>query len=149
MPFDQIHQVMAKTIPIKKFSVRLIVFSVIVAGMAVLAQVLLKQYATPVLPYIVLFFFIVTMLTLYIVLRDDQGRNNRKFVSGYMLSRIVKFFSCLIFLVIYLLLCPKTDRLPFVIAFFIIYFAYSTFEVVILKKENDQLHSSDNNNKIE
>lgn len=140
---------MAKTIPIKKFSVRLIIFSVVIAGLAALAQLLLKQYATPMMPFIVLFFFIVTSLTLYVVLRDDQGRNNRKFISGYMLSRIIKFFSCLLFLVIYLLLCPNTDRLPFAIAFFIIYFAYSTFEVVILKKENDQLHSSDNNNKTE
>lgn len=149
MHFVQIHRNMAKTIPIKKFSVRLIIFSVVIAGLAALAQLLLKQYVTPMMPFIVLFFFIVTSLTLYVVLRDDQGRNNRKFISGYMLSRIIKFFSCLLFLVIYLLLCPNTDRLPFAIAFFIIYFAYSTFEVVILKKENDQLHSSENNNKTE
>lgn len=136
---------MAKKIPIRKFSVRLIVFSAVVAALSVLMQLFLPEFATPALPYIVLFFFVVTMLTLYIVLRDGTGRSDRKFVSGYMLSRIVKFFSILVFLVLYLLLCPENDRLRFVVAFFIIYFMYSIFEIVILKKENDHQYSQENN----
>lgn len=136
---------MAKKIPIRKFSVRLIVFSAVVAALSVLMQLFLPEFATPALPYIVLFFFVVTMLTLYIVLRDGTGRSDRKFVSGYMLSRIVKFFSILVFLVFYLLLCPENDRLRFVVAFFIIYFMYSIFEIVILKKENDHQYSQENN----
>ncbi len=136
---------MAKKIPIRKFSVRLIVFSAVVAALSVLMQLSLPEFATPALPYIVLFFFVVTMLTLYIVLRDGTGRSDRKFVSGYMLSRIVKFFSIVVFLVLYLLLCPENDRLRFVVAFFIIYFMYSIFEIVILKKENDHQYSQENN----
>lgn len=136
---------MAKKIPIRKFSVRLIVFSAVVAALSVLMQLFLPEFATPALPYIVLFFFVVTMLTLYIVLRDGTGRSDRKFVSGYMLSRIVKFFSIVVFLVLYLLLCPENDRLRFVVAFFIIYFMYSIFEIVILKKENDHQCSQENN----
>ncbi|MCQ2271492.1 MAG: hypothetical protein MJZ72_01715 [Bacteroidales bacterium] len=136
---------MAKKIPIRKFSVRLIVFSAVVAALSVLMQLFLPEFATPALPYIVLFFFVVTMLTLYIVLRDGTGRSDRKFVSGYMLSRIVKFFSIVVFLVLYLLLCPENDRLRFVVAFFIIYFMYSIFEIVILKKENDHQYSQENN----
>lgn len=132
---------MAKKIPIKKFSIRLIVFSAIIAGLSVVMQLVLPQWASPALPFIVLFFFVVSLFTLYIVLRDDTGRTNRKFVSGYMLSRMVKFFSCIIFIVLYLLLCPPSDRLRFVAAFLIIYFAYSVFEVIILKKENEG-HSS-------
>lgn len=127
---------MTKKIPIKKFSIRLIVFSAIIAGLSVVMQLVLPQYASPALPFIVLFFFVISLFTLYIVLRDDVGKTDRKFVSGYMLSRIVKFFSCIIFIVLYLLLCPPSDRIRFVAAFLIIYFAYSVFEIIILKKEN-------------
>ncbi|MCQ2265429.1 MAG: hypothetical protein MJZ46_05240, partial [Bacteroidales bacterium] len=114
---------MTKKIPIKKFSFRLIVFSAIIAGLSVVMQLVLPQYASPALPFIVLFFFVISLFTLYIVLRDDVGKTDRKFVSGYMLSRIVKFFSCIIFIVLYLLLCPPSDRIRFVAAFLIIYFA--------------------------
>lgn len=138
---------MAKKIPIKKFSIRLIVFSAIIAGLSVVMQLVLPQWASPALPFIVLFFFVVSLFTLYIVLRDDTGRTDRKFVSGYMLSRMVKFFSCIIFIVLYLLLCPPSDRLRFVAAFLIIYFAYSVFEVIILKKENEGHASITDHNK--
>jgi len=138
---------MAKKIPIRKFSVRLIVFSAIVAALSVIMQLALPQYSTPMLPFIVLFFFVITLFTLYIVLRDDNGKNERRFVSSYMLSRIIKFFSCILFLVLYLVLCPEKDRIRFAVAFLIIYFLYSIFEVVILKKENEHQHSSEENKK--
>lgn len=138
---------MAKKIPIRKFSVRLIVFSAVVAGLSVIMQLVLPQYSTPAMPFIVLFFFVVSLFTLYIVLRDDIGRNERRFVSSYMLSRIIKFFSCILFVVLYLFLCPDSDRIRFVVAFLIIYFMYSVFEVVILKKENERKYPLEEKNK--
>ena len=138
---------MAKKIPIRKFSVRLIVFSAIMAALSVIMQLALPQYSTPALPFIVLFFFVITLFTLYIVLRDDNGKNERRFVSSYMLSRILKFFSVILFVTLYLLFCPDNDRIRFVVAFLIIYFLYSIFEVVILKKENEHQNSSEENKK--
>ena len=138
---------MAKKIPIKKFSVRLIVFSAIVAGLSAIMQLVLPQYSTPALPFIVLFFFVVTLFTLYIVLRDDIGKNERRFVSSYMLSRIIKFFSCILFLALYLFFCNDNDRIRFVIAFLVIYFLYSIFEVVILKKETKHQYPTKEQNK--
>lgn len=129
---------MQKKVPIKKFSFRILVFSVILAGASLLFQLICPKYATPALPFIVLFFFVITLTTIYIVLRNTTGTDGRKFVSSYMLSRIIKIFSCLIFLVLYLLL-NKNDSLRFAIAFLVIYFLYSIFEVVILKKENQEL----------
>ncbi|MDL2308654.1 hypothetical protein LJC53_03610 [Bacteroidales bacterium OttesenSCG-928-C03] len=124
---------MAK-IPIRKFSFRLLIFSIIIAGIAVLFQYFVPLYASPALPFIVLFFFLITLLSLYVVLRD-QGRENRAFVSGYMLSRIIKFFSCLLFLFLYIFL-NQADAMRFGISFIIIYFLYSGFEIYILKREN-------------
>lgn len=138
---------MTKKIPIKKFSFRLIVFSAIIAALSIVMQLVLPQYASPALPFIVLFFFVISLFTLYIVLRDDVGKTDSKFVSSYMLSRIVKFFSCILFLVLYLLLCPQDDRIRFVAAFLIIYFAYSVFEVIILKNENGSDTSITDQNK--
>ncbi len=129
---------MSQKIPIKKFSFRIIVFSAIIAALTVIFQWLCPAYASPALPFIVLFFFVITLTTIYIVLRNTTGTDGRKFVSSYMLSRIIKIFSCLIFLVLYLLL-NKNDSLRFAISFLVIYFLYSIFEVVVLKKENQEL----------
>ena len=138
---------MAKKIPIRQFSVRLIVFSAIMAALSVIMQLVLPQYSTPALPFIVLFFFVLTLFTLYIVLRDDVGKNDKRFISGYLLSRIIKFFSVILFVALYLLFCPDNDKIRFAVAFLIIYFLYSIFEVVILKKENEHQFSSEENKK--
>lgn len=125
---------MSQKIPIKKFSFRILVFSAVVAGLTVLFQWLCPNYASPVLPFIVLFFCIITLFTIYIVLRDEKGKAQNRFISNYYLSRIIKIFSCLIFLIAYMLL-NKPDALRFAIAFLVVYFMYSIFEVVVLKKE--------------
>ncbi len=128
---------MSKKIPIRKFSFRIIVFSVIVAGLALLFQWIWPQLATPALPFIVLFFFVMTLLTMYIVLRGNTGRDGRKFVSSYMLSRTVKLLSCLLFLLLYMFL-NREDAIRFAIAFMVIYFLYAVFEIIVLKKENEK-----------
>ena len=125
---------MSNKIPIRKFSFRIIVFSVIAAGLAVLFQLLWPQLATPALPFIVLFFFVMTLFTMYIVLRGDTGSDGRKFVSAYMLSRTVKLLSCLLFLLLYMFL-NREDSIRFAIAFLVIYFLYAIFEIFLLKQE--------------
>jgi len=117
------------------------VFSVVVAGLTVLFQLLCPNYASPALPFIVLFFCIITLFTIYIVLRDEKGKAQNRFVSNYLLSRIIKIFSCLIFLVAYMLL-NKSDAIRFAIAFLVIYFLYSIFEVVVMKKEMADIDKS-------
>ena len=129
---------MSKKIPIKKFSLRILIFSIVVAGLAALFQWLAPAYASPALPFIVLFFFIITLFTIFVVLRDDQGKDGQRFVSGYLLSRIIKLFSCLLFLFLYILI-NKEDAWKFGIAFIIIYFLFSIFEVLLLKKESDDI----------
>lgn len=122
------------TIPMSKYAYRLIIFSVVMAAVSVIFQLAVPKYASPALPFIVLFFFVLSMFTLYIVLRETKDSDNKKIISRYLLSRIIKFLSCLVFLLIYVLL-NKEDRWLFGIAFMVIYFAYSIFEVVALNKE--------------
>ena len=125
---------MSKKIPIRKFSFRIIVFSVIVAALALLFQWIWPQLATPALPFIVLFFFAMTLFTMYIVLRSDDAQDSRRFVSSYMISRTVKLLSCLLFLLLYMFL-NREDALRFGIAFMVIYFLYAIFEIFLLKQE--------------
>ncbi|MBQ1781127.1 MAG: hypothetical protein II001_06805 [Bacteroidales bacterium] len=129
---------MSKKIPIRKFSFLVLVFSVIVAGLALLFQWLAPQYATPALPFIVLFFFVITLFTLYIVLRSDEGNEGKRFVSAYMLSRTIKILSCLLFLILYIFL-NREDAIKFGIAFIVIYFLFAIFEIFVLKKENEAM----------
>ena len=124
---------------VPKYVFRLIVFSIVITAVVlVLQQVMPVQYVSPALPYIVLFFFVITLFTLYILLRDQAKKEAKKFVSSYMLSRIIKFMSCLIFLLIYFIV-NKEDRWQFAISFIIIYFLFSGFEVIVMKKENDAI----------
>lgn len=129
---------MNKDFKVSKYVFRLLIFSIIVAIPTILMPLVLPKYASPALPFIVLFFFFLTLFTLYIVLRDSSMRESKKFVSGYVVSRTVKFMSCLLFMLIYIIV-NKEDRWNFAFAFLIIYFLYAAFEVFIIKKENDKL----------
>jgi L-asparagine transporter-like permease len=121
---------------IKKYSFQLIIFSVIVAIAGVLFQYLMPKYASVAIPFIVVFFFIITLFTLHIVLRPPNQTAGKKFIAGYLLSRILKMFSTILFFVLYVLL-SENDRWQFAGAFVAIYFLYSIFEIFILKKNND------------
>lgn len=129
---------MNKDFKVSNYVFRLLIFSIIVAIPTILMPLVLPKYASPALPFIVLFFFFLTLFTLYIVLRDSSMRESKKFVSGYVVSRTVKFMSCLLFMLIYIIV-NKEDRWNFAFAFLIIYFLYAAFEVFIIKKENDKL----------
>lgn len=122
------------TIPMSKYAYRLIIFSVIIAAVSIVFQFFAPDYASPALPFIVLFFFVLSLFTIFIVLRPIKQKDNKKMVSRYLLSRIVKFVSCLLFLLIYVIV-NKEDRWLFAFAFMFIYFTYSVFEVYVLKKE--------------
>jgi L-asparagine transporter-like permease len=124
-------------IPIRKYAYRLIIFSAFMAAAGVLFQWIAPQYASPAIPFIVIFFFLITLFTLYIVLRVPNQVSEKKFIAGYMLSRIVKMTSILLFVVLYLLF-NKEDRWNFAVAFLVIYFAYSIFEIFALKTINEK-----------
>ena len=121
-------------IPITKFAFQLIIFSVIMAATGVAFQWMMPQFASPAIPFIVIFFFLITLFTLYVVLRTPNQVSGKKFIAGYMLSRIVKMFSIFIFLILYMIL-NKEDRWNFAGAFLVIYFSYSIFEIIALKKQ--------------
>jgi heme/copper-type cytochrome/quinol oxidase subunit 4 len=92
------------------------------------------QIASPAIPFIIVFFFCLTLFSLYVVLKTSS---NKKFIFSYILSRIIKLAAIMLFLILYIIL-NKEDRWNFAIAFLIIYFFYSTFEIFALKKNNEK-----------
>jgi len=122
----------------KKHIFKLIVFSVVVAAAGVLFQWISKLYAlqiaSPAIPFIVIFFFCITLFNLFLVLK---ARSNKKFIFDYMLSRIVKIAAMLLFLILYIIFNHE-DKWNFAVAFMIIYFSYSIFEVVALKNNHEK-----------
>ena len=124
---------MTKT-PIKKLIFLLIIFSVFITALSVALQLLFPKYASPAIPFILIFFFLITLFSIIIVLKKPQGATEKKFIINYMITRVIKNFSMLVFLVLYLIF-NKDDRWNFAGAFLSIYFLYSIFEIVALKKE--------------
>jgi len=121
----------------KKFVFRLMIFSVFMALLGVLFQWLMPKYASFVIPFIIIFFFFITLLTFYLVLRTNNQTSNKKFIFKYILSRTIKLAAMLLFLVLYIIF-NKEDRWNFAGAFLVIYFAYSIFEIFVLKKKNEK-----------
>lgn len=117
----------------KNYMFRLLVFSIIMTSLTFGMQWLFPDYASPALPYIVLFFFLLMTFTHYLILRGIY-KDNRKFVSNYVLATTIKFLSYLIFVLIYLIV-NQEDRLLFAGSFIVIYFLYAIFEIVAIKRE--------------
>ena len=117
---------------------KLLVFSVTMAVLCALFQWITKNYnlkiASPAIPFIVLFFFCITLFTLYVVLKTTD---NKKFIFSYMFSRVVKFITIILFLILYIIY-NEEDKWNFAIAFLVIYFSYSIFEIVALKNNHEK-----------
>jgi hypothetical protein len=124
--------------PVKKSIYQLLLFSVILTSIWVLFQWIAKRYelaiVSPAIPFIIVFFFCLTLFTLSIVLRTPS---NKKFIFSYMLSRIIKIAAFLLFFILYIIFYEE-DRWNFAGAFFIIYFSYSIFEIVALRKNDEK-----------
>lgn len=119
---------------LKKYIFRLLVFSICMISLSYLMQLLFPNYASPALPYIVLFFFFVMLFSHYIILRGLY-KEGKRFENNYMLATLMKFLAYLIFLLVYILM-HRADALLFGIAFIVIYFAFTAFEIIAVKREN-------------
>jgi hypothetical protein len=123
--------------PFLDFLKRLLLFSVIIGIIATaLWFTLPSKLLTPALPFLVVFFFAITLIGFKILIQF-AGKKFIKFLNAFMLLTTVKLFLYIGVMVIYILL-NKRDALPFGIAFFLIYLLYTVFEVVSLLKSMKQ-----------
>ena len=85
-----------------------------------------------VLYYILGFFFVITGLIHYFLLKAS-AKNPRRFPAYYMGGITLKLFISLIFIVVYAVSNRENAKF-FLLAFFAIYLIYTTFETVLILK---------------
>ena len=105
---------------IKRFFIKLFLFSLILAVLAFLLGLALPENSLPsALPYLFLLFFTVTLLVHWIVLRITELKPAR-FVNYFMLATFAKLMIYLVAILVYVF-TVHDPILPFVLAFFILY----------------------------
>ncbi len=111
------------------FLSRLFAFSLIFGIIALsISYFVPKNLLTPTLPYLFPFFFAVTLIIHYLLLKAYERKHSR-FITSFMLVIFLKLFFYLSIMVVYVLI-NKTDAMRFIITYFIFYVFYTTFEVV-------------------
>jgi hypothetical protein len=108
---------------------KLIIFTALLSVVAVILEVILpKSFISPTLPFLFLFFPAVTLLSYYILLKAAHKKFIR-FLNYFLVTTTVKLFLYIGVLIVYILL-NKTDAVPFVLSFFLMYLGYTAFEVI-------------------
>ncbi|MBT3242766.1 MAG: hypothetical protein HN352_06420 [Bacteroidetes bacterium] len=100
---------------------------------AALFLTVLKPWYLQVFPWMLGFMSLITLTEHYILSKSLAGRPNR-FTQVFMGASALKLLLILLVMVVYLLLRKETV-LPFVAGIFVLYFAFTWFEVRILLKQ--------------
>lgn len=104
-------------------------FSAAIGVIAFLASFILPdRYITPSLPFLILLFTAVTILSFYYLQRATDQKFIR-FVNTFLLTILLKLFFFMAVMVSYALIY-RTDAIPFLLTFFILYLLYTVFESV-------------------
>jgi len=123
--------------PAFTFLRNLLVFSVILYLLSLLiTRFLPSGWVTPALPWLFVFFFLATLVLRYL-LGSIQANRMSRFVNFYLVMTTVKLLVYFSVMIAYAFL-NRSDAIPFIITFFILYVCYTLFEVVVFlraKKE--------------
>lgn len=112
-----------------RFLKSILIYSLVLALAAIPAWFLLPRgYATPALPFLFFFFIGCSLVSYHYLLRSMTERLIR-FVNTFLLLTVIKLFLYAGVMIAYVLL-NKADAVPFMLSFFILYLAYTIFEVV-------------------
>ena len=110
-----------------KYLRELLIFSAILGSIAlILLFILPKTYFSPALPFLFVFFIAASLLSFYYLLRSTNKRFI-KFVNTFLLTIIVKLFFYATVMITYALI-NRSDAIPFMLSFFILYLCYTIFE---------------------
>lgn len=85
---------------------------------------------TPNFLYIIIFIYAITLLIFKLLLKGQQERMSH-FVNVYLLVNFGKLVFYIIIIFVYAFL-NRPDAVPFILTFFVYYFAFTAFEIVSL-----------------
>lgn len=113
----------------KQFLIKSTILTVIVLLIgAGLYLTVLKSFYLPVLPFVVLFFYLATNLV-HAYLLGVADKSGSRFTSKYMAVSFIKMFVYLAIAIVYVAM-NKENAKPFVAGFLLLYIVYTSFEVV-------------------
>lgn len=117
----------------RTFLKKIIIFTAIIIGiLSIFYYYLPKAYIHPALPFILIFYFTITLVTHYFQLKIKE-KKFASFTSNFMIITFLKLLILLTVLLIYVFL-NQNNALSFIIWYFIFYILYTVFEVIELQK---------------
>ena len=112
-----------------RFTRSLILFSIIIALLSFGAMYLLPaNYITPMLPYILIFFLIISLAVYYFIEKAVAERFSL-FTNYFMIATTLKILIYLAIIIIYAF-TNQYDAITFILTFFLFYVGYTSFEVI-------------------
>jgi hypothetical protein len=116
-----------------KYLKHLLLFSTIVGLFAFTLKFFLpKHYLTPALPFLFVFFFASSLLSFFYLLQSTHKRFI-KFVNTFLAIILIKLFLYVGVMIAYVFM-NRSDAVPFMLSFFILYLCYTIFESVSIIK---------------
>ena len=94
---------------------------------AIVYTTIFKQFYLSVLPFMVLFFYVLTNLV-HAYLIKIAGKLSARFTAKYMATNFIKMFLYLAGAIVYVIF-NKDNAKPFFVNFLLLYFVYTGFEV--------------------
>ena len=112
------------------FLKKLLLFTVLIALAGYFFTFLVPEnYITPTLPLLFVFFFAATLVVHYILLKVSE-KKTPGFINLFMLVTFSKLIFFLTIILVYALIY-RNDAVQFIVAFFILYVCFTTFEVTL------------------
>ncbi len=88
------------------------------------------QFLSPAIPFIIIFFLILTLSIFYLQLKESVNRLS-KFVNVFLAATGLKILVFLVIITVYAFL-NRADAVNFIVSFFIVYLVFAIFEIVQL-----------------
>ena len=112
-----------------RFTRALILFSIVIALLSLGAMYLLPaNYITPMLPYILIFFLLISLAVYYFIEKAVAERFSL-FTNYFMIATTLKILIYLAIIIIYAF-TNQYDAITFILTFFLFYVGYTSFEVI-------------------
>ncbi len=126
----------------KNFLSKLIIFTLIVGFVGYgIWWAIPATWRTPVFPFLVVFFFAITLL-MHLWLFRSPGERFVRFANRYMIITFLKIMVFLMIILGYVLLVDRSDAIPFTVTFFVLYLVFTVFEVIEVLKAGKAQDSS-------
>lgn len=100
------------------------------------AMFLPPEFISPALPYLLVFFVAVTLISFYFI-QKKLVSSPSGFVTAFMANSIIRLLLYLVVIVVYAF-TYRYDAVNFIISFFILYVIFTSFEVAFFLRKKQE-----------